>query len=288
MTTFARWTTTNNRRTRQLRQHLGQRPRRMRLAVIFLKSCTQQRHQRRRNPPRFCTSYGREEDTDDVISDDDGSLHTDCDITITADSYAKQLEPYRPEFQPGWSFARATSTLRRSIDKTTSDRLDSSVDDFFGIMEEDPLPPLPSPPSALCMPPVYTEYDPPSGRWQIFSGTKTFWIEGNCVASHDNTFRSAPLNLRLHTSALSQTDTDSGNSIPSAISSPGALRECLPGESLRRFSMPSHLKMWQPKEPRPKRRYLDKWNVITPQPAHIRDLDFTFATIAGKGPIVTI
>ncbi|CAD6900916.1 unnamed protein product [Tilletia controversa] len=164
-------------------------------------------------------------------------------------------------------------------------RLESSVDDFFGIMEEDQLPPLPSPPSAFEMPPVWTEYDPSSD----LCGQKTFGIDADSVTSQEST-TSHP---KLLSSVSSQASTEMGSdsSTLSASLSPHGIPERFRSESLQIFPMSAHIGMWKRQvmlEPRPKPKWLERWAVLPPQPARLRDLDFTYTTIAGQGPVFSI
>ncbi|KAK0528777.1 hypothetical protein OC834_003930 [Tilletia horrida] len=250
-------------------------------------------------------------DHDSYSSDSDQGDYDDFDVTLTAETAISTLEceAARPEFLREWSFQQASARAKR-ISGSVSDW--DSADDFFGILAEKTLPPLPPPPSALGMPPVYTEYDPSSGQWQVFSaGKKQYWIrdENVCKGSCKFLARQLP-SLRVHLPKKAPCDsecsevsspqrsdspslTDSLCTLPSAFSSPGGFQDMLlPIAPLRRFSMPPHLKMWQPAlpsaEPRPKRRWMDKWAALPPQPARIGDLDFTYSTVAGQGPLFVV
>ncbi|KDN52739.1 hypothetical protein K437DRAFT_266401 [Tilletiaria anomala UBC 951] len=83
----------------------------------------------------------------------------------------------RPEFIPEWSFHKASKhALRRMAVNSTKRSVKHSkipsVEDFFGIMNETTLPPLPSSSDALDMPPIHIDAVPFMHRY-IGYGTRS-------------------------------------------------------------------------------------------------------------------
>ena len=85
------------------------------------------------------------------------------------------MEEARPEFIPEWSFHKASQQAVRLASKSSKYQRHNkmpSVEDFFGIMTDSVLPPLPTSSASLDMPPVYIEYASYAGNQDVSNSNR--------------------------------------------------------------------------------------------------------------------
>ncbi|KAE8254304.1 hypothetical protein A4X13_0g3464 [Tilletia indica] len=223
----------------------------------------------------------------------------------------------RPDVVRAWSLSRATAAAKKSRSRAAArgnkggstpfatsayrHRHQPSFEDFFGIMTERRLPALPTPTSALEMPPVYSEYDPKVGSIRLSAGRITSYMRPEVydvmpgglpgAGSIVDGISSAAGGLTRSTSLQggSRWANAAGVGRTGSVSTAGKDRSysALP----KRLSMPVQPKPAQPKRmsaTRPLKAFVDARSVPMPQAAAKHDLDFAWATVSGIGPLLQL
>ncbi|CAD6916001.1 unnamed protein product [Tilletia laevis] len=255
-------------------------------------------------------------DGEDMYDDGDSAFEDEVD---TPELDIEQWN--RPDVVRAWSLERATAAAKKSRSRANARggkksssafaaaaALQPNFEDFFGIMSERRLPPLPTPTSALEMPPVYSEYDPKVGRIRLSAGRMTSYMRPevydvmpgglpgagsivNGVAGGGLT-RSTSLQGGRWAQNVGRTGSignqqSAAAAAASAAGGPNRSYAALP----KRMSMPAQPKPAQAKRmsaTRPLKAFVDGRTLPMPQAAAVRDLDFAYATVGGVGPLLQL
>ncbi|KAK0546216.1 hypothetical protein OC846_005374 [Tilletia horrida] len=280
---------------------------------------------------------------DDTVEDDDGDsafVDEDDDEDDGAQTPELDIEQWnRPEYVRAWSLERATAAAKKSRSRAVrlnkkrqaaADKADAngaafaasyrghrfnqpSYEDFFGIMTDIRLPPLPTTSEALDMPPVYSDFDPAVGRVKLSAGKMTSYIApevyevlppSGLPASFPSQNNGGGLTRSSSLTSAAGRIWGGGSKKPNASASMSSGHSFAPGAGPppssanralanlpKRLSMPAQPAPVQTKRlsaTRPLKAFVDRSQVQLPQAAKVADLDFTFATVSGVGPVLQL